>query len=112
MPLTFTNTVWAATPAPTGPLQPFGGGCSTVATPFSWGYSGPGQTGYSLKLTGSVPTLGSGTWYWTGTAWTATQTWVSSTAQGVTIPASALTAGNSYTWSLATEDTNGQGAYQ
>jgi hypothetical protein len=30
----------------------------------------------------------------------------------VTIPASALTAGNSYTWSLATEDTNGQGAYQ
>jgi len=85
-------------------------------TTFSWAYNSGGaaggQTGYSLKLSGNVPGhSGTGPWYWTGSGWTATQTWVASAAQSVTIPQAFFSPNTSYTWSVATQDANGQGPY-
>jgi hypothetical protein len=71
-----------------------------------------GQTNYSLKLTGNVPGhAGTGPWYWTGSGWSATQTWIASAAQSVTIPQAFFSPNTTYTWTVATQDANGQGPY-
>ncbi|MGB6771188.1 MAG: hypothetical protein WBF51_04205 [Candidatus Dormiibacterota bacterium] len=69
----------------------------------SWGYNGNGapQTGYQLKLD---------TKYWTGSAWTSTNTWVTSSATSVSLPSGTpLTNGSSHTLTVNTEAVPGQG---
>jgi len=98
-------------------LSPPGVGLGPPAGPitFVWQYrsggASGGQTGYSLKLVGTVPTLGAGTWYWDGSGWTATQTWIASAAEVVTIGAAFFEINGAYSWSVATEDANGTSAY-
>jgi hypothetical protein len=71
---------------------------------FSWTHNDPegdAQNGYSLRRR----IQGSGTWYyWTGSAWTTTQTWVTSGTASVAIPASHWVDGEVYEWSVATRD--------
>lgn len=87
-----------------------------TAVTFSWTYTSGGasggQTGYSLQVTGTVPgESGSGPWYWTGSAWSGSATWITSTASSVTIPATYFSPNVSYSWTVATEDAGGQGPY-
>jgi hypothetical protein len=96
-------------------LSPLGNLVGPGPVTLSWQYNSGGATGgqtaYSLQLVGTVPSLGSGTFYWTGSGWTTTQTWVSSTAQSVTIPAALFTPNSTYSWTVATEDAAGQGPF-
>jgi hypothetical protein len=105
---TTTNIPTLVSPLPGAPL-----GAGPVT--FLWGYNSGGasggQMGYSLKLTGSVPTQGAGTWYWTGSAWSGSATLLSGSQSSVTIPAAFFSVNTSYTWTVATEDANGWGPY-
>ena len=108
---TTTNVPTLLTPAAASQ-----GGPPPGPVTFSWTYNpggaSGGQTGYSLQLTGIVPgESGAGPWYWTGSGWTATVTWISSSAQSVTVPAANLTPNTAYSWTVATEDANGQSGY-
>jgi len=110
-------------PFATGLMPSDGTGSVASGVTFSWTYNSGGasggQTAYSLKVTGTVPGhSGTGPWYWTGSAWTSTQTWVSSSASSVTIGsafflpnASTWLSSNAYTWTVALQDAAGQGAY-
>jgi hypothetical protein len=115
---TYGQTSWfeTSTNAPILLTPQSGSSMASQPVTFAWAYvsggASGGQTGYSLQITGVVPgQSGSGPWYWTGSAWTATQTWISSTAQSVTIPAANLTPNGSYSWTVATEDANGKGPF-
>ncbi|HVC23492.1 MAG TPA: hypothetical protein VNH82_08730 [Candidatus Dormibacteraeota bacterium] len=69
----------------------------------SWGYNGNGapQTGYLLELDGN---------YWTGSAWTGTLTWVTSSATNVSLPTGTpVTNGSSHTLTVNTRSVAGQG---
>lgn len=98
-------------------VSPSNGTVSLIGdTTFTWIYNSGGasggQTGFSLQLTGNVPGhSGSGPWYWTGSGWSATQTWIASTAQSLTLAAGWFLASTPYSWTVATEDANGQGPY-
>ena len=112
--LTFETTT--NVPTLLAPPNCSSGGPPPGPLPFSWQYNSGGavggQTGYSLQLTGIVPgESGAGPWYWTGSGWTATVTWISSSAQSVTVPAANLTPNTAYSWTVATEDANGQSGY-
>ncbi|HUY24076.1 MAG TPA: hypothetical protein VMV09_02075 [Candidatus Saccharimonadales bacterium] len=99
--------------APTGLTAGLGPppGPITFVWQYNSGGAAGGQTAYSLRLTGTVPTLGAGTWYWDGSGWTATQTWIASPEQAVTIAASFFEINGQYTWSCATADANGDSDY-
>jgi hypothetical protein len=110
------GTFETSTNVPTlvSPLQ--NGGVANGPVTFTWLYNpggaGGGQTGYCLQITGPVPgQSGNGPWYWTGSGWSGTATWITSTAQTVTIPASFFDLNTRYSWTVATEDANGQGPF-
>jgi hypothetical protein len=109
--LSFETTTNIPTLVSPSPGQPLGAGPVTFLWNYNSGGASGGQLGYSLKLTGNVPTLGAGTWFWTGSAWTGSATLLSGSQQSVTIPAAFFSVNTAYTWTVATEDANGWGPY-
>ena len=79
---------------------------------FTWTYNsggaGGGQTGYALKVTRSDNNTD---YWWNGSAFVTTETFVSSAAGSATIGAANWVAGISYTWTVATQDAGGTGPY-
>jgi hypothetical protein len=76
----------------------------------SWTYSDPDgpldpQSAFRLKRTPTAPS-GAAQW-WTGSAWTGSETAVTSTAHSVTFAANKWTNGTVYTWSVDTADLDG-----
>ena len=121
--LSATNSVGTAlggdgtvTTTASGPLAP------TLLTPtngtyadlaagytFQWQYNGngnPTQTAYAFRqnLSGTYA-------WWTGSAFTATETYITSSAQSLTFAASKWTDGDLYTWSVNTQSSSGTGTY-
>ena len=62
--------------------------------------AGGSQAAYCLEVT----TATHGTRFWTGSEWSASETWVSSSTQGVTLPAAVLVAGDAHSWTVRTEE--------
>lgn len=90
-------------PAPSAVLA------TDAAQTFAWTYSDPdlklsdGQSAYALRRKLSTDIAYS---WWNGTAWVATETWVTTTAHSVTLPAGSLPSGQQ-SWSVATKDSSG-----
>lgn len=74
---------------------------------FSWTHSDPNgdaQDGFSIRRS----TDAGATWeYWTGSAWSGTASWVTSSTQSVAIPGGTFADGQTYTWTVATRDPHG-----
>ena len=82
----------------------------TGGVTFDWTYVNGGasgsQTGYQLAVTAPGGTV----YYWTGSAWSTTSTWVTSTAASVAISAAEWTLGTgTFSWVVTLEDANGHG---
>jgi hypothetical protein len=98
-------------------LSPLGNLVGPGPVTLSWQYNSGGATGgqtaFAIEITGSIPGLGSGTFYWNaGTeSWQSAVVWNSSSESSAVIPASALTPNSSFTWSVATEDANGESGF-
>jgi hypothetical protein len=82
---------------------------------FAWTYVNNGASGAQLDYSLAVTVPSGTTYYWTGSAWTTTQSWVTSSAGSVTISAANWntlpTTVGTFTWSVATQDANGKGGY-
>jgi hypothetical protein len=96
--------------APTLGAPADGAGLDTrVANTFSWTHSDPqgdAQTAYALRYTVS------GTpYWWNGSIFVTTETFITSAAASVSIPANAFERGVRGVWSVATKDASLQGSY-
>ena len=58
------------------------------------------QSHYALAVT----TATYGTRWWTGSAWTGSETWVASSAEGVSVPAASLVADAVHSWTVRTRE--------
>jgi hypothetical protein len=96
--------------APSAPIlvSPPNGQTIDLTTPtFTWSFYSPvgaTQATYSLRRMQS----GTSTWqYWTGSAWSSVQVYVTSTSQSVTFGSGKWANGNVYLWEVGVQDSNG-----
>jgi len=83
----------------------------TGAPTFTWAYvatrPGNSQTRYAFRrkvISGSYE-------WWNGASWQSAEVFLAATVSSLTFPAAKWNAGNSYVWSVATQDADGAGPY-
>jgi hypothetical protein len=111
----FTTNGLPNAPTLTAPTNGNAQGCVTGGATFSWTYHNGGASGAQLDYSLQVTPPGYAAYYWTGSAWTTTQTWVSSSAGSVTITAAQwntlpIVVGT-FAWTVANQDAGGEGPY-
>jgi hypothetical protein len=109
------NTTGIPTTTLTSPANPTTAAPNSAGVTFTWTYNNQGASGAQLDYSLQVTPTGYAAYYWTGSAWTTTQTWITSSAGSVTITAAQWNtlpiAVGAFTWTVATQDANGKGAY-
>jgi len=86
-------------------------------TTFDWTYNTGGASGGQTKYALQVQYNSGASYWWTGSGWSSSSTFITSSSGSVTIGATYWSstywtpAGGTFTWTVATQDANGTGPY-